>query len=213
MTLFPYLISFISVSSVWVMAQSPFSHCQIRHCIFISFFFFCQIRHCIFNLSKISVLHRKKKNASVGLFKHQSWELAVGSLFRASHKAGGPSFSWTSWWVWESRNERTSEMNTTVLHKSGRRICCLRSNLGRLEQGEESRRRCRRHITLWYAVWFFSLTPRSSTRFVWLGICETQKKEKAECCPGSLWHRTVATNAKETDEWLRALDSKRSFRD
>lgn len=61
----------------WTPSQSPFSHCQIRHFIF--------------NLSKISVLHRKKKkNAFVGLFKHQSWELAVGSLFRASHKAGWP---------------------------------------------------------------------------------------------------------------------------
>ena len=29
-------------------------------------------------------------------------------------------------------------MSTTVLHKSGRRICCLRSNLGRLEQGGAS---------------------------------------------------------------------------
>ena len=33
---------------------------------------------------------KKKKNAFVGLFKHQSWELAIGSLFRASHKAGWP---------------------------------------------------------------------------------------------------------------------------
>lgn len=148
----------------------------------------------------------------MGLFKHQSWELAVGSLFRASQKLDGPSFSWTSWWVWESRNEGTSEMSTTVLHKSGRRTCCLRSNLGRQEQGEERGRRCRKQA-LWYAVWFFFLTPRLSTRFVWLGISETQKKENAECYPGSLWHRTVATNAKETEGWLRTLKSKRNFRD
>lgn len=125
MKLFPHLVFLLPYLVFgWTTSQSPFSHCQIKHFIF--------------NLSKISILHRRRM--SLWVFLCQSWEPAVGSLFRASHKAGWPfifmdklvGLGKQEWgYLWDEHN------CSTAIHKRGGRIWCLRSNLGSLEQGEE----------------------------------------------------------------------------
>ena len=199
MKLFPHLVFLLPYLVFgWTPSQSPFSHCQIKHFIF--------------NLSKISILHRRRM--SLWVFLCQSWELAVGSLFRASHKVGWPfifmdklvGLGKQEWgYLWDEHN------CSTAIHKRGGRIWCLRSNLGSLEQGEEKGEEMQETNFVMCSVILF-LNPQDYQQDLCNWVILKLRRRKAECHPWSLWHRTVATNAKETEGWLRKLESMRKFR-